>query len=385
MSRGTLDLFVFADALGWELVRRHDLLADLFPVRQACRTLLGYSCTFDPTILTGCLPREHGHFSFYAYDPSRSPFSMARGLGWLPENLAGHHRLRNVLSRHLARHLGYTGYFQLYSIPFARLPYFDYTEKRDIYEPGGIIGGQETIFAHWQRSGLPWIRSDWRRDDETNWSQMEQAVTEGKIRLGYLFTAGLDALMHRVGPEEKRVAPAMAAFAQRLSELIRKARQKYDHVRVRVFSDHGMSTVHQVSPMMRLAEAKGWRFGQDYAAAWDSTMARFWFLNDRVRKEIVDWLGSRNEGRILTEEQLQQWGCDFPDHRYGEVFYLLQRGWIFAPSFMNRSLVPGMHGYSPEEPESAACWLSTESEEVAESLRDIHGVMHQAMQAATPT
>ena len=137
-----VDLFVFADALGWQQVERRAFLADLLPHRAKCDTLLGYSCTCDPSILTGALPAEHGHFSFFVFDPAKSPFRAARWLGWLPELLAGHHRVRNRVSRWWQKRLGYTGYFQLYSVPFRRLPHLDYTEKRDIYRPGGILGGQ---------------------------------------------------------------------------------------------------------------------------------------------------------------------------------------------------------------------------------------------------
>ena len=48
-----------------------------------------------------------------------------------------------------------------------------------------------------------------------------------------------------------------------------------------------------------------------------------------------------------------------PDGRYGELFYLLHNGTIFAPSFMNLKRVPAMHGFDPAEPDSKACWLTT--------------------------
>ena len=39
----TLGLFVFIDALGWEVLRRHPkFLADLAPERKPLETILGY-------------------------------------------------------------------------------------------------------------------------------------------------------------------------------------------------------------------------------------------------------------------------------------------------------------------------------------------------------
>ena len=75
-SESKLSLFVFIDALGWNIYRRQSarLLADELQTAQPMNTILGYSCACDPTILTGQLPQEHGHFSFFQFAPHRSPF-----------------------------------------------------------------------------------------------------------------------------------------------------------------------------------------------------------------------------------------------------------------------------------------------------------------------
>ncbi|MEI8341346.1 MAG: alkaline phosphatase family protein, partial [Verrucomicrobiota bacterium] len=212
MKKKTLDLFIFADALGWELARKRRFMEDLFPFRQPCDTLFGYSCTCDPSILTGCLPQEHGHFSFFVRARGESPFRRARALGWLPELIAGHHRVRNRISRLVAKANGYTGYFQLYSVPFSRLPWLDYTEKRDLYEPGGIIGGQPAIFQFWNQSGRPWMRSDWRCNDATNVAHLKQELERGEVELAYLFTSSLDAVMHAHTTDSPQTDAAFARF-----------------------------------------------------------------------------------------------------------------------------------------------------------------------------
>jgi len=379
-----VDIFVFADALGWKLAEKRRVLADLLPYRSSCDTLAGYSCTCDPSILTGALPDEHGHFSFYYFSPRSSPFGWARRLAWLPEPLAAHHRVRNLLSRRCARALGITGYFQLYSVPFGRLPWLDYSEKRDIYEPGGILGGQETIFEVWKRSGRPWMRSDWRRPDEENVHELGRHLDEGNIELAYLFTSRLDAVMHAHGCEGPAVDAAFARFEGWIRDLARRAAVKYREVRIHLFSDHGMADTRRVSRMMPEFEALGLRYGRDYAAVWDSTMVRFWFPGGAaVRGRIESWLSGRDEGGVLSEALLRQWRCFFPDGRYGELFYLLKPGTIFAPSYMNRGFVRGMHGFSPEDPDSAACWLTSHPvQEPPRRIEQIHGVMRRSCQCA---
>jgi hypothetical protein len=358
MPAPSLDLFVFADALGWVQAERRAFARDLLPVRQPCDTLLGYSSTCDPSILTGRLPQEHGHFSFFVYDPPRSPFHGTQLLGWLPETLAAHHRVRNVVSRWFARRLGYTGYFQLYSVPFNRLPFLDYTEKRDLYLPGGIINGQENIFSHWESSGVPWMRSDWRRSDADNVAHLKVELVRGRVRLAYLFTAGLDAVMHAHTTRSAATDAAFAQFERWLREIATLAGAHYRDFRLHVFSDHGMTDTRAVSSMMPDFESLGLRFGRDYAAVWDSTMVRFWFPGDpAVRNRISAWLAERPEGRIIADAELATNGCLFPDRRYGELWFLLHNGVIFAPSFMNRHRVPAMHGFDPREADSRACWL----------------------------
>ncbi|MEM1221790.1 MAG: alkaline phosphatase family protein [Verrucomicrobiota bacterium] len=384
MSR-TLHLFIFADALGWELVQHYEVLKSVTPNQNKCETLFGYSATCDPTILTGASPRDHGHFSFFVQcDPVESPFKAMRYFGWLPDRIAGYHKIRNRLSRYVAKSKGYTGYFQLYSVPFRFLHWLDYTEKKDIYEPGGIIGGQESIFEVWKRSGKPWNRSDWRNGDAKNYAEAEQLIQQSDVELVYLFTAGLDAVMHRYGPWSAKAKDAFAAFDQRIQSLMRLAESQYDEVRLAIFSDHGMTEVRQTSDLRLRCERLPLHYGTDYIAVWDSTMARFWFHNDKAREIITDLLQSANEGRILETDTLKEWRCDFPNHAYGELFYLLHPGVLFVPSFLNLSKVPGMHGYAPDDKDSAACWLTNfEPHQPVSRLEDIFPVMqHAAMSYA---
>lgn len=375
-----LDLFVFADALGWAEVRKRRFMEDLFPFRQSCETLFGYSCTCDPSILTGCLPQEHGHFSFFIRAQTAKPFAWAKYFGWLPNSLAGHHRIRNRISRWVARKNGYTGYFQLYSVPFSKLPWLDYTEKRDIYEPGGILGGQPAIFEWWQASGRPWMRSDWRRDDATNVASLLQTIDRGEVELAYLFTAGLDAVMHAHTVDSARTNVAFDRFEKWLREIHALACRRYRDVRLYLFSDHGMTNTKEISSMLHDFEKLGLRYGRDYVAVWDSTMLRLWFTeNPSPRQDIISWLAGRKEGRIVSDQELSEWGCYFEDRRYGELFYLLHNGTIFAPSYMNQRLVPAMHGFDPAAPDSAASWLTNVPvEKPPHRIEQIHGVMRAA-------
>ena len=112
MSTGSLTLAVFIDAFGWEVLQRHAFLEGALAHQSPLDTIFGYSSSCDPTILTGTLPREHDHFSFFYYDPSRSPFRGFDRLSALPAAIVEHGRVRHWISRVVGQWKRFTGYFQ---------------------------------------------------------------------------------------------------------------------------------------------------------------------------------------------------------------------------------------------------------------------------------
>ena len=390
-TRPPLALFVFIDALGWEIYRKHQgFLGGLLETARPLDTVFGYSSTCDPTIITGCAPREHGHFSFFYYHPETSPFRPLRPLGWLPRALTRRGRVRRVLSRMVKRYYGYTGYFQLYNMPFHRLHHFDYSEKRDIYEPGGINGGQPTIFQELRARHIPFARSDWRKGEEHNLAHMADRFREGRVRFAYLYLAAMDALLHARGTDAPEVGEKMRGYDRQLRELLAVAQTRYRDIHIHVFSDHGMTdTVAECDVMSRI-EGLGLRFGRDYAAVFDSTMARFWFLSPGARSRVQAALEEIPEGRILDEATLRAWGVDFPGHTYGELFFLMNPGVLLNPSYMGETRLAGMHGFEPDHRDSVAAYFSNVTPAVVPAgLADLHALMRaeasRVEQAAVPS
>ena len=56
---------------------------------------------------------------------------------------------------------------------------------------------------------------------------------------------------------------------------------------------------------------------------------------------------------------MRDWGIDFPDRRYGELFFLLDPGILLCPSHLGVKPLAGMHGYEPQDPASVASFFST--------------------------
>ncbi|MBL7006989.1 MAG: alkaline phosphatase family protein, partial [Spirochaetia bacterium] len=185
---------------------------------------------------------------------------------------------------------------------------------------------------------------------------------------------------HQYGKTHTEVSKKMAWYEQQLQKLLATAAEYYDEVRIFLFSDHGMTNILDTCDLMSVIRNSGLVFGKDYAAVYDSTMARFWFLRSKEETEqkIRAVLAGVSEGAVLTEEQLHTWGVDFPDKRYGDLFFLLNPGVLLIPSHMGERPLAGMHGYAPEDCDSTASFSTNiDLDKLPERLDDLYYLMKQ--------
>ncbi len=131
-------------------------------------------------------------------------------------------------------------------------------------------------------------------------------------------------------------------------------RRHYADVRLYIFSDHGMANCDELLDLRATIEELPWRVPEDYAVVYDSTMARFWFFNERAREEIIGRLNRVSEGRIVPDAELKRLGTFFSDYHFGELIFLVREGVLIVPSHMGQRPIRAMHGYHPDEPQSYA-------------------------------
>ncbi len=352
-----ISIVVFIDALGWDVLKGRRFMEERLPFRRKLRSVFGFSSACIPSILTGLMPREHRHWSFFYYSPETSPFKPLRLLGLLPRSLVDRGRVRNLISKLIKRLYSYTGYFQLYNIPFEHVDKFDYCEKSDLFVPGGMNRG-ENIFDHLSRAGVPYHVSNWRDSEDSNLEALKADLKNGGIAFALLYMASMDALLHEVGKESPQVDQKLSWYEAQLDEVLRTASEHYDQVRLFICSDHGMATVHTHVDLMSKVESIGLEFGRDYTATYDSTMGRFWFHNQAARERITALLEQVPTGRILPKQELEKLGCDFEGDQFGELIFLMDAGVLIVPSHMGTTPITGMHGYHPDDPDSDASLLS---------------------------
>lgn len=375
-----LSLAVFIDALGSEIVKRFGFLPERLVVQKPLNTVFGYSSTCDPTILTGTSPQEHGHFAFFTYAPRNSPFKNIRWLQLLPGQLLNRGRVRQQISKLVKKRLGFTGYFQLYNAPFDLLPQMDFTEKLDLYMPGGIINGQKTLFDDLRESAIPFHLSDWRKGERENLDAAAKSIVVERPEFAYVFLAHLDAILHDKGSQAVEVETKLRWYEQELRTLLALAERHYEQVTFTVFSDHGMTDVVGEFSVMDVIAKLPLSLGEDYFAVYDSTMARFWFFSEFAEPTITEALQGAQNGRWLSASTLKQWGCDFPHQQYGQKFFLMNPGILLNPSFMGHKRLAGMHGYAPEDKDSMAFFgTSDASHGLPLGLQDLRSLLFRSV------
>jgi hypothetical protein len=377
-----LVLIILIDALGWEQAGAPAFLPALHAPRGPVRPVLGYSSANLPTLMTGRLPCEHGHFSMYR---RAGPDGVFAGI---KPALSAVSRLRKPswrVSRGLAwwlRRRGITGYFSLYEIPLSILAEFDLCQRKDIFAPGAFDGmsGLADLVAG-TGAGRIW---NWSVPEDRAFAELEAEVDRGEKKVLFCYTPALDSVMHAVGPQNRAVSDALAGYARRIEGLLERAGRRYREVRAFVFGDHGMAPVHGVRDLRSELESAGYGVGGPVLYFLDSTMARFWFRAASDRRRVEDLLARHAWGRVLGPGELESLGVFFSDGRHGELIFLLDEGEILVPSFMGSRPVQGMHGYHPDARHSVTVLLSnTVDRPYPANLVELHALLRDEIREAT--
>ncbi len=375
MKHKTIEIFLFIDALGWKIVNDHHFLTGLLPHRRRIDMQFGYSCSAIPTILSGKTPAEHGHLGLFRFAPEESPFKSLARLAWLfkPASFWNRGRVRHHLSKVLKKFYGFTGYFQLYRMPLWKLKFVDYCEKRNLFVAGGmenIANLHDTL----SKKGVNFHISDWHLSDAENCLAAEKAIEKGKNFL-FVYTAGFDGVLHdRVG-DDKAVKEKLDEIQKLVESLYRKAEKYAESVQFTIISDHGMTPLAGTVDIMDKVAQSGLVFGKDYGVCYDSTMARFYYLNDNARSVIAEIM-KEFPGHFLSKEEELKYRIYRSDRAFGDEIFLLDAGIQIVPSDMGGIPLNGMHGFAPENEHSFAALLSNrELPEKIEHVADYFNFM----------
>ena len=368
---------ILVDALGWELVKRYQFLDKIAPHRTGLRTILGFSSSAVPTVLSGISGDKMELWNSVYYSPETSPYKWLKRFEWVPEKLKENRYARFIirqLSRRVARH---RGYFSDFAIPVKFLPQFDLCEKRNIYSPGGLIG-EQSIFDDLERMKKKYNVYSYVQgiNDEMIFRKIGKDLSDSDSSLFYLYLCQLDAFLHVHVNEPDKVKVKIKWYEGQITKLIENAEKYYRDVVLHIFSDHGMVPIKSTVDMITTIQTLGFTEGEDYVVMYDSTMARFWFMNERCRSAITQTLSGLEFGHIVSDKTLKDEGAFFEDRRFGEIIFLMDAGKLICPSYMSYAPVQGMHGFFPDDKDMEASYLSNVSlQEPLKHIKDIKRVV----------
>ncbi len=353
-ERPTRQLVLLVDALGWLTVERLGFMRDRLTFRRRLTTVFGYSSTAIPSLITGAMPVEHGHWFLFRRALGRSsPFREAAWIDRLPGRLGERWRIRVRLEEYWRKKAGIKGYFSLYNTPLSVLPELVPVEMADTWAPGAFPE-TPSLVDHLEHRGRPYHLSNWRVPDTEKLRIAREAADTG-IETVVLYLTGIDSVQHLAGTLHSDLDAAVRDLEAALADLIARM-ERHGPVGVTLFSDHGMTDVTGGRDLIAFLAARGLERGRDYRGFFDSTVARFWDVRDpgllTAALEDADW------GRLLPTRVLREWGVDFPDRDYGDIFFLADPGLLILPSDMGTAPLAAMHGYDPADPTSDACLLA---------------------------
>src|SRR5262249_312089 len=154
---------------------------------------------------------------------------------WLPNALTSRRKVRRLLSRAVKARLHFQGYFDLYNIPFEHIDQYDFTEKKNPLQPGGMNRGPN-VFDFLRERRIPYHVSVPTAGETENLAALQRAVAAEAIDFAFLYWPELDGLLHRVGNDSPEIPARLRAYEQALDRLLATAQAHYEQVRLYVFS-----------------------------------------------------------------------------------------------------------------------------------------------------
>lgn len=331
---------------------RHDMLDNKTPfltkkadqgVTGILEPPLGYC--LHPTWFAGLYPESSDRFLQHIYSQQSSNNKPLKLVSLLQRNRST--RLPAGFAIHRFLHSSYE--FAPF-IPFTMLKYFDVAEKLPPWHPQ-YLTQVTTLFDILREEQLKWLFIGSPGSDQRTLSILNKykKMISKEHSFIWLHFAELDWASHKFGPESAQSKEKLKEIDKTVEKIHLHLSHTHTEVNTLVFGDHGHVEVNKTIDLKKLLKQTSSRMGEDYIYFLDSTIARFWFKNERARNEITDILSSITHGKVLSKDDLIKYRCNFQDSKHGQLMWIANEGCIILPNFwQGTTIVRGMHGYLPE-------------------------------------
>jgi len=191
-----LDLYFCIDGLGWEIAKRAKSFNFLQGTHKELETVLGFSSSAIPSILTGKQPQEHGMWNLFKLNPSQNDFPIFKMNHLFPKWMNRNRYLRKTQLIANKILTNFEGYYQAYDYPSEDLPKIQISESKNIYSPGGVPGS-ESIFDYYQKKQVKNLVYSYKtHSTQSIFKNLESDIHKNQPEKVFVYIADFDAYGH---------------------------------------------------------------------------------------------------------------------------------------------------------------------------------------------
>ncbi len=370
-----MPLSIFIDALPYSEIKAN--YTDWFENMQVAELVpnIAYSSSLHWQLYCNKYPDERGVLVDWSKESEQnklvnlistmlSPLDMVDSIGFLSRKVLD----RLVFRRNLFANIPYK--FRKYFIEKGQYLFWD--EK--IYRQEEIFDGYSVISQDEGHLSFEETIKKFKNSVESN---------EKDIFAVFGFADSLGHSVRRGELYSNRLKPYMDA----LKEVVSDYKIRNPQEEILIISDHGMSTVEQTVDF-ELEKIFGKQSTDTYIAYCDTAVMCVWTEDEVLQKKICEFLKTREEGHLLTEDERKMYGAT--DRKFGNIIYILREGKVFYESWFGKSVVKansdgyGMHGFWPEREarDQMACVILIDGKRKLNSLYNYpqaHQVIKEVM------
>lgn len=355
-------LLYFMDGVKYDMMQKHmPFLASLHT--KPLMSDFGYSCACHATMYTSRYIEEHGTWYIWKRG-NNSPYKWLnympglKYINWLPLKL-----VLGKITRKLSKNSSYPGVPCLVNLPLKYWPLFETTEdvlwSDERYKPE--IPNLFSIMRNKKvKHHIIALHRGTKADDAM---KEEYQVDYKNDDFVYYFIGYTDNIMHQYGEWQKESQEYLTKVDAFIKETFNKAKAvRGENVTLIAFSDHGHIDIEE--PKININDyfkPYGLKINQ-YIHLIEANYARFWFRNDKERKDVEQVLADMTEkglGFILDKEYKERYHLNVNPEGHGEIVYYLAAPHEFTNTIWGfGKTVKSGHGFEPTLPKHYGIFCS---------------------------
>lgn len=350
MTKNTLLIFVdgfqYDEALRLKVIRS----ADVCDVKPS----IGFSNNIYPEMFCGTTPDEIGYFNEWYPSEATNVSKSFKKLSFLDKfrtfkYLNAILRLI-IIKRFFKKFVG--------NIPFKYIDFFSASGSHNFasFENSLLKKYDFEIFD----SALLKKRRFYpdHRDKITVENFLESDMAQKNVLVSLM---ELDNISHSCGMWSKEYEKHIDFLEVSVEEMSRKFLNENPGASIYLFSDHGMVPVEKCVSL-DLDEEFGPMKPEKYLYFLDATYLRVWCSDESLRGRIIDYLSSKDFGKIVDKTEREFYGVT--NANFGDVIFRANEGIMFLPNFFGIRAVKAMHGYDSELQSQRAVFSRIAGEDV---------------------